>query len=76
MPLRFAKSDQHLMETTTIEIMAVDIANLILYDHLDGCICRNEHLAEGIATVLDIHFQVHKEIDETKHLYCVWVERS
>lgn len=76
MPLRLAKSDRHLMETTSIEIMAVDIANLILYDILDGCICHNEHLAHSVATVLGTHFHVCKEIDETSHVYRIWVERS
>lgn len=64
------------METTTIEIMAVDIANLIFYDKLDGCICRNKHLADGVATVLGRHFQVCKETDEMEQLYHIWVERS
>lgn len=40
MPLRLAKSHRHLMYTQIIEITAVETATLILYDKLDGCICR------------------------------------
>ncbi len=77
MLLRFAKSDRHLMEMTTVEITAVEIANLILYDKLDGCMCYNKQLAEGVATVLNgMDFQIHQETDETEQLYRVWIERS
>lgn len=63
------------METTTIEIMALDIAKLILYDKLDGCIRHNEYLADGIVAVLGgMHF--HKETDKIARLYRIWVERG
>ena len=64
------------METSTLEMVAVDIANLILYDKLDGCICFNESLAERIVAVLGTYFDVHKEIDQSERSYRIWVERD
>lgn len=74
--LRFANLNQHLMDTRGIEIIAVNMANLILYGKLDGCICRNKHLANGIATVLtSMDFEVFTKTDEVGNLYRVWIER-
>lgn len=76
MPLRVANSPQVLMDTETIEITAVELANLILYDQLDGCVCRNSHLAEGLITVLTaMELEVHTLFDEGKNRYQVWIER-
>ncbi len=76
MLLRFANSTQWLMDIKTIEITAVNIANLIYYDKLDGCVCYNLRLAEGITTVLtSLQFELKTKHDEIENLYYVWVKR-